>query len=74
MTNAEIEATVEELSQDQKYWLYRYLEGQLPELKGSGAIAKRQSVLDIATVHLGQPLRPFASDDDLLDEMLESQP
>jgi hypothetical protein len=73
MTNAEIEATVEELSRDQKCWLYRYLEKQLPELKGSEAIAKRQSVLDIAPVHLGQPLLPFTGSDDLLDEMLESR-
>ena len=35
---------------------------------------RSHSVLDIATVGLGSALRPLASDDDLLGEMLEGRP
>ena len=44
----------------------------------SGAVptegTRQHSVLDIATVGLGSVLRPLASDDDLLGEMLEGRP
>ena len=70
-TLTEIESEVEALSPDQKYMLYRFLEGQL---KGAiGAPFKRQSVLDIPTVNLGKILRPLTGEDDLLGEMLEEQ-
>ena len=36
--------------------------------------SQSHSVLDIATVSLGSVLRPLASDDDLLGEMLEGRP
>jgi hypothetical protein len=41
-----------------------------PRMEGS----QSHSVLDIATVNLGSVLRPLASDDDLLGEMLEGRP
>jgi hypothetical protein len=41
-----------------------------PRIEGS----QSHSVLDIATVSLGSVLRPLTSEDDLLDEMLESRP
>jgi hypothetical protein len=41
-----------------------------PRMEGS----QSHSVLDIATVTLGSVLRPLASDDDLLGEMLEGRP
>ena len=70
-TLTEIESDVEALSTDQKYILYRFLEGQL---KGAaGAPLKRQSVLDIPTVNLGKILRPLTGEDDRLGEMLEEQ-
>ena len=36
--------------------------------------SQSRSVLEIATVSLGSVLRPLASDDDLLGEMLEGRP
>ena len=70
-TLTEIESAVEKLSSEQKRRLYRFLEGQLENEAEAGPL--RRSVLDIAPVQLGSILRPFASEDDLLGEMLEGQ-
>ena len=67
-TLTEIESDVETLSPEQKYKLYRFLEGQLKAVSGMTPPPHRQSVLDIAPVHLGTILKPLMSDDDLLDE------
>lgn len=72
-TLTEIETAVEALSPEQKYTLYRYIEGQLQDVSGKTSVPRRQSVLDIAPVHLGPVLQPLTGDDDLLDEMLETR-
>ncbi len=70
-TLTEIESAVGTLSPEQKQRLYRFIEGQLHEV--SGQMSARRSVLDIAPVNLGPILQPFTSDDDLLDEMMETR-
>ena len=72
-TLTEIESDVEALSPDQKYILYRFLEGQLKDVPGVNPPLKRQSVLDIPSVNLGKILRPLTDKDDLLGEMLEER-
>ncbi len=72
-TLSEIESEVEALSPQHKYMLYRYLEGQLKAVSGMTSLPQRQSVLDIAPVHLGTILKPLTSDDELVDEMLETR-
>ena len=72
-TLTEIESEVETLSTEQKYTLYRYLEGQLQAVTGMSPVLRKQCVLDISPVNLGQVFKPLSVDDDLLDEMLKSQ-
>ena len=72
-TLTEIESEVEALSHDQKYTLYRFLGGQLKNVKGVNPPVKRHSVLDIPTVNLGKILGPLNGEDDLLGEMLGEQ-
>jgi len=72
-TLSEIESAVEGLSPEQKFTLYRYLEGQLKEFVGQPTCSRRHSVLDIIPVSLGPVLEPWTADIDLLGEMLESR-
>lgn len=72
-TLMEIETAVGSLSADEKYELYRYLEGQVRSSAAPANPARRHSFLDIPPIHLGSVLRPLTRDDDLLEEMLEGR-
>jgi hypothetical protein len=59
------------LTVEQKRELHRYLEESLQSPTSARPEENGHSVLDIAAVHLGPIPKPFAPEDDLLDEMLE---
>ena len=65
----EIESAVTTLPAEQKYQLYRSLEGQLRGSSFLGRSETRHRALEIPTVKLGSILRPLTRDDDLLEEM-----
>ena len=72
-TLTEIETAVQSLSADEKYELYRHLEGQFHSSSAPTSQSRGHSFIDIPAVHLGRVLLPLSPDDDLLEEMLEGR-
>lgn len=68
-TLAEIEAAVPKLNAMELAELERFVQ----EERRKAATVRAHSVLDIPTVTVGRILRPFPTDEDLLDEMLEGR-
>lgn len=67
----EIEEAINRLTPEERRALRRHLqESPLPEAALKTANG-RHSILDIATVQLGDVLQPLPGDNDLLEEMLD---
>ena len=74
----EIEAVVDQLPPEQQRELITRLATRIDGLKtvSSGSVSNGKgghSVLDIPSFSMGEILKPFSSDDDLLEEMLEDR-
>ena len=70
---AEIETAVAALSPADKFTLLQRLTEQLARSPHPARSQGSHSVLDIPPVHLGQVLKPWNNDDDILGEMLEGR-